>query len=105
MNTAFKVADEHEEFNAVAGVIGTGNGWLECVDYINFLHDKYGSSCEEMETNAAAQVCQNAGVPFIGIRVLSDNVTNSREYVPESAKVAQNFVLLVVEEYIRDFLK
>ena len=105
LNTAFKVADEHEEFNAVAGVIGTSNGWLECVDYINFLHDKYGSSCEEMETNVAAQVCQNAGVPFIGIRVLSDNVTNSREYVPESAKTCQEFVLLVVDNYVRDFLK
>ena len=105
LNTAFKVADEHEGFNAVAGVIGSGNGWLECVDYINFLHEKYGSSCEEMETNVAAQICQNAGVPFIGIRVLSDNITNSREYVPESAKVAQDFVLLVVENYIRDVLK
>jgi len=105
LNTAFKVADENEEFNAVAGVIGTGNAWLECIDYINFLHETYGSSCEEMETTAAAQVCQNAGVPFIGIRVLSDNVTNSREYVPTTAKVCQDFVLLVVENYIRDFLK
>ena len=105
LNTAFKVADEHEEFNAVAGVIGTGNGWFECVDYINFLHEKYGSSCEEMETNVAAQICQNAGLPFIGIRVLSDNITNSKEYVPESAKVAQDFVLLVVEDYIHNVLK
>ena len=101
LNTAFKVADEHEEFNAVAGVIGTGNAWLECVDYINFLHEKYDSSCEEMETNCVAQICQNAGVPFIGIRVLSDNVTNDNRYVPESAKVCQDFVLLVVEEYIK----
>ena len=104
-NIAFKVADENKNFNVVSGVIGTGNTWLECVDYINFLHKKYGSSCEEMETNPAAQICQNAGVPFIGIRVLSDNVTNSREYVPETAKICQDFVLLVVEDYIRDVLK
>ena len=104
-NIAFKVANAHEEFNAVAGVISTGNTWLECVDYINFLHEKYGSSCEEMETNVAASICQNAGIPFIGIRVLSNNVTNSREYVAESAKVAQDFVLLVVESYICDILK
>lgn len=103
-NIAFAVANSHGEFNVVSGVIGTGNGWLECVDYVNFLHEKYGSSCEEMETNAAAQVCQNAGVPFIGIRVLSDNVTNSRDYVAESAKVAQEFVLLVAEDYINKIL-
>ena len=104
-NIAFAAAKNYSGANVVSGVIGTGNGWLECVDYINFLHEKYGSSCEEMETNAAAQVCQNAGIPFIGIRVLSDNVTNDNRYVPESAKVAQEFVLLVVERYVRDTLK
>jgi len=105
LNVAKKVADANKNFNVVTGVIGTGNTWLECVDYINFLHEKYGSSCEEMETNVVAQICQNADVPFIGIRVLSDNVTNDNRYIPETAKVAQDFVLLVVEDYIRDVLK
>ena len=105
LNVAKKVADANKNFNVVSGVIGTGNTWLECVDYINFLHEKYGSSCEEMETNPAAQICQNAGVPFIGIRVLSDNVTNDNRYLPETAKICQEFVLLVVEDYIRDVLK
>ncbi|MBD3879799.1 MAG: 5'-methylthioadenosine/S-adenosylhomocysteine nucleosidase [Quinella sp. 1Q5] len=105
LNIAFKVANAHKEFNAVSGVIGTGDAWLECVDYVNFLHETYGSSCEEMETTAAASICQSVGVPFIGIRVLSDNVTYSREYVPETATICQDFVLLVVEEYIRDVLK
>ena len=103
-NIAFAAANNYSGANVVSGVIGTGNGWLECVDYINFLHEKYGSSCEEMETNAAAQVCQNAGVPFIGIRVLSDNITNDNRYVPETAKICQEFVLLVAEHYIRDIL-
>lgn len=104
-NIACKVANAHKDFNVVTGVIGTGNAWLCNIDYINFLHEKYGSSCEEMETNAAAQICQNAGVPFIGIRVLSDNITNSHEYIPETATITQDFVLLVVEDYIRDVLK
>ena len=105
LKVAKSVANSNKNFNVVTGVIGTGNSWLECIDYINFLHETYGSSCEEMETNVAAQICQNAGVPFIGIRVLSDNVTNDNKYVPESAKVAQDFVLLVVEDYICNVLK
>lgn len=102
---AKKVADANKNFNVVTGVIGTGNTWLQNIDYINFLHETYGSSCEEMETTVVAQICQNAGVPFIGIRVLSDNITNSQDYIPETGKICQDFVLLVAEEYIRDFLK
>ncbi len=105
LKIAKETADANKNFKVVTGVIGSGNAWLECVDYINFLHEKYGSSCEEMETNSAAQICQNAGVPFIGIRVLSDNVTNDNKYVPETAKISQDFILLVVENYIRDVLK
>ena len=105
LNTAFKVADEHDNFNTTAGTISSGDAWLENLDYMNFLHETYGSSCEEMETASAAQICQNADVPFLGIRVISDNVTISLAYDPAAATIAQDFVLLVVEDYIRDFLK
>ena len=105
LNVAEKVAADHKEFNVAKGVIGTANSWLNSIDYINFLNKTYGSSCEEMETNVVAQICQNANVPFIGIRVLSDNILHDDRYVPESAKTCQDFVLLVVESYIRDVLK
>ncbi len=104
-NIAFAVANAHENFKVVSGTIATADTWLNSVDYINFLHEKYGSSCEEMETVAAAQICQNAGVPFIGIRVISNNVITGENFDVSSAKVAQDFVLLVVENYIRDVLK
>ena len=105
LKVAKKVAASHNEFNAVSGTISTANAWLNNIDYINLLHETYGSSCEEMETNSAAQICYTAGVPFIGIRVLSDNIIHDNNYVPESAIVAQKFVLLVVEDYIRDVLR
>ena len=99
------VADSHSEFKVVPGTISTSNAWLINVDYTNFLHEKYGSSCEEMETSCVAQICQNADLPFIGIRVLSDNILNNGAYTPEVATTAQKFVLLVVEKYITDVLK
>lgn len=105
LDVAKKVATDHKEFNVALGTIGTANAWLNSIDYINFLNKTYGSSCEEMETNAVAQICQNAGVPFIGIRVLSDNILHDNRYVPEMAETCQDFVLLVAEEYIRDVLK
>ena len=99
------VADIHKEFNAVSGTISTADAWITNIDYINFLHEKYGSSCAEMETSCAAQICQNAGVPFIGIRVLSDTILVSGVYNPDVAQTTQKFVLLVAEKYISDVLK
>ena len=105
LNIAFAVANKHKEFNAVSGVIGTGDSWLCNIDYINFLHKTYGSSCEEMETNAVAQVCYTVNIPFIGIRVISDNITINEDYVASTGTICQEFVLLVVEEYINSVLK
>ncbi len=104
-NMAFAAANNYRGANVVSGVIATGNAWLQGLDHINFLHEKYGSSCEEMETSAAAQICHTAGVPFIGIRVLSDNITTSHDYNPHVAKSCQEFVLLVAQHYIRNILQ
>lgn len=103
-NVAFVVANKHENFNAVSGTIGSADWWMCWVDYMDMLNERYGMLCEEMETVAAAQICRNAGVPFIGIRVLSDNITIGQEYDPAIAATCQNFVLLVTERYIRTVL-
>ena len=104
-NVANKISDAHKNFHVTGGVIASADSWIENLDFINFLHETYGSSCEEMETASVAQICQNAGVPFLGIRVISDNAIHSQEYKPGAAKIAQDFTLLVVEDYIRDVLK
>jgi len=104
-NIAFKVANTNENFNAVSGIIASSDAWLDTIDYVCFLNEKYGTSCAEMETVAAAQICQNADIPFIGIRVISDNAMLDDKYDPHSATIAQDFVLLVVENYIHNILR
>lgn len=99
---AKQTADEHKEFNVTVGTIATADAWLENVDYINFLNEKYSSTCEEMETHAAAHICQNLGVPFIGIRVISDNCLNYEDWDVATAYTGQDFVLLVVEKLIEE---
>ena len=99
---AKKTADEHKNFNIKIGTISTADSWIESVDYINFLHEKYGSTCEEMETHAAAQICQNIGVPFIGIRVISNNILTAEKFDASTAYTCQDFVLLVVEKIIEE---
>ena len=105
LNVAKSVADNHKEFTAVVGTISTSNTWYNIIDYINFLHKKYGSTCEEMETCAIAQICQNSDTPFIGIRVISNNITNGEPHEVMTAYTGQKFTLLVMEKYIQDVLK
>ena len=94
-----------KNFNVTTGAISSADWWMDWVDYVSFLHETYGVTCTEMETASAAQICHNAGVPFIGIRVISDNVSGNEEYSFDPADTCQNFVLLVTESYIRDVLK
>ncbi|MFN7913953.1 MAG: 5'-methylthioadenosine/S-adenosylhomocysteine nucleosidase [Vicinamibacterales bacterium] len=84
----------------VDGVIGSSDVWNSELDRIARLHTEYGTSVEEMETASAAQVAGMSQVPFIGIRVLSNNITNDGLYDGASAAACQQYVLEVVKAYI-----
>ena len=49
---------------------------------------------------AAAQIAQAYDVPFLGIRVLSNNKTNGGKYNPNTASANQEYVYEVVKKYI-----
>ena len=104
-----KVAEEtaalNKNWNVTRGTIGSSNAWNNAIDHINFLRDKYGIDCEEMETNAVAQMCHTAEIPFIGIRIISDNAVTGEEFDLSTALPCQDFVLSVVENYIKTINK
>ncbi|MBR5914183.1 MAG: 5'-methylthioadenosine/S-adenosylhomocysteine nucleosidase [Selenomonadaceae bacterium] len=89
-------------WNVSFGTIGSANGWNNSIDHINFLRDNYGVDAEEMETNAVAQICQNAELPFIGIRIISDNTPLGEQFDLATALPCQDFSLLVAERLIRN---
>lgn len=95
------VAPRYTPGVAVEGVIGSSDVWNSELDRIARMHHTYGTSVEEMETAAAAQVALASGVPFLGIRVLSNNITNDGVYSAASAAACQRFVLDVVREFLR----
>jgi adenosylhomocysteine nucleosidase len=77
---ANSVKDRYRSGRVVEGVIGSSDVWNSELDRIQRLHDEYGTTVEEMETSAAAQVAGMSRVPFLGIRVLSNNITNGGTY-------------------------
>ncbi|NVK56458.1 MAG: 5'-methylthioadenosine/S-adenosylhomocysteine nucleosidase [Alteromonadaceae bacterium] len=100
LHAAHTVKNRYTRGKVVEGTIASGNFWNNELDRIAWLHKQFGTSTEEMETAAAAQIAHSYSVPFLGIRVLSNNLTNGGHYDPSTAEDCQQFVRLVIEQYI-----
>ncbi|PEJ57493.1 5'-methylthioadenosine nucleosidase [Bacillus sp. AFS002410] len=94
------VKNKYTKGKVVEGTIGSADVWNNEVDRIKWFHTNYGTSVEEMEGAAAAQIAQAYNVPFLGIRVLSNNKTNGGQYNATTAEACQEYVVEVVQQYI-----
>jgi adenosylhomocysteine nucleosidase len=102
---AGRVRQHYQRGKVVDGVIGSSDVWNSELDRIQWFHEAFGTSVEEMETAPAAQVAGFYGIPFLGIRVLSNNITNGGAYDPHTAEACQEFVYEVARAYIDAELK
>nr|WP_270180873.1 5'-methylthioadenosine/S-adenosylhomocysteine nucleosidase [Alkalihalobacillus sp. CinArs1] len=100
LKAAHAVKDTYTKGKIVDGTIGSADVWNNEVDRINWFHENFGSSVEEMEGAAGAQIAKAYDVPFLGIRVLSNNKVNDGAYNPETAEANQEYVYEVVKEYL-----
>lgn len=97
---ASRVKDSYTQGKVVKGTIGSADLWNNEVDRINWFHENYGTSVEEMESASSAMISKAYDVPFLAIRILSNNKTNGGAYNPETAAANQEYVYKVVQEYI-----
>lgn len=98
---AISVRGRYQKGRVIEGVLGSSDTWNSEIDRIQRFHDAFGTSAEEMETASAAQIASAYRVPFLGIRVLSNNVTNDGAYDNRTAAVCQQYVLEVIKQYVR----
>ena len=83
----------------VRGTVGSSDIWNKELEYIDFCHKKFGTSCEEMEGFAVAQVCRHFSVPCLVIRIVSNSEWHEGEEFNEIyAQACQNFTLEVVKK-------
>jgi adenosylhomocysteine nucleosidase len=99
------VRGQYQRGHVVDGVIGSSDVWNSEVDRIQRFHDQYGTTVEEMEAASSAQVAGLFKIPFLGIRVVSNNITNGEPYQTKVGEACQDFVRDVVKAYIRVALK
>ena len=84
----------------VEGVIGSSEIWNSEIDRIARFHDQFGTIAEEMETASAAQIAGLFQIPFLGIRVISNNIMNDGKYDGGTGEACQDYVYDVVKGYI-----
>ena len=101
LDVARRVRSSYTRGRVLDGVIGSADVWNSELDRIARFHREFGTSVEEMETASAAQVAASFQVPFLGIRVLSNNITDGEAYDRSAGEACQEFVLKVVQAYFR----
>ena len=97
---ARSVKEQYTRGRVVEGVIGSSDMWIDEVDLVARFNREYSTMVEEMETASAAQVAGLLNTPFLGIRVVSDNVTNGTAYDPKTSEACADFVYEVVKAYV-----
>jgi adenosylhomocysteine nucleosidase len=102
---ARSVRDHYRQGRVVDGVIGSSEVWNSEIDRIQRFHDQYGSTVEEMETASAAQIAGLFQIPFLGVRVVSNNIMNGETYDTKVGEACQDYVREVVKVYIAGQLK
>ncbi len=84
----------YDKGDVVEGTIGSADVWNNELDRIQFFHQRYGTSVEEMEAASVAQIASQFNVPFLGIRILSNNITNNGAYDLVQERLAKNMCLM-----------
>jgi adenosylhomocysteine nucleosidase len=102
---ARNVRGNYRKGRVAEGVIGSSEIWNSEIDRIQHFHDAFGTTAEEMETASAAQIAGLFQIPFLGIRVLSNNITNGGNYDARTGEACQEYVYDVVKAYVGEKFK
>lgn len=100
LTAAHSVEGQYSKGKVVDGLIGSSDVWNNELDRISMFHNTYGTEVEEMETASVAQVASLYKVPFLGIRILSNNITNDGSYDINTAVACQDYALAVASAYM-----
>ena len=89
---------EYKNGKVVVGTIGTADQWNRELERIKFIHERYNTSAEEMETVAAAQVAKAFNIPFMGVRILSNTDIHNEDFNPQTAIWCQEYTVELIKK-------
>ena len=84
-------------------MIGSADEWNNQLDRIALLRERYHTAVEDMESAAAAQLCLSYGVPFLGVRILSNSIVNGEKFDEAVGIDGQKFMLSLIDQ-MREYM-
>jgi len=105
LSAAHAVRGQYQKGRVVDGVIGSSDVWNSELDRIRRFRDEFGTTAEEMEAAASAQIAGSFQIPFLGVRVVSNNITNGEAYDTRTGEACQDYVSGVVKAYVAALTK
>jgi adenosylhomocysteine nucleosidase len=84
----------------VEGVIGSSDTWNDELDRIAGFRTAFGTSVEDMESASSAQIAALFAVPFLSVRVVSNNATNGGAHDLRTAEACQDYVYRLLRAYV-----
>lgn len=100
IDAARRAKPHYTRGQVVEGAIGSSDMWNDEVDRVSRFRSEYGTLVEEMETASAAQIAGLFATPFLGIRIVSDNITNGGTYDPKTSEACEDYVVDVIKAYV-----
>lgn len=84
------------------GTLGSGDIWNQETDKILWLHQNYGTLCEDMESIAIYTIANRFKIPVLGIRVISNNEILGEPYIRTTGLKSQEFCYQFILEILKD---
>ena len=74
------------------GTLGSGDVFNREIDRIDWLNDRFGNLCEDMESIGTYTVCNRFNIPCVGIRIISNNEITNEILDKEQAVILQKLL-------------
>lgn len=78
------------------GIIGSGDIWNKNINRINYINEKCGAICEDMESVAIYTVANLYNVPVIGVKGISDNEILGETYTYDMSEKIQKYTEKII---------
>jgi|GEM_PF-667407 len=87
----------YKKGRVLTGVVGSAHQWNREIDRLEWLRNTYNTDTEDMESAYVAAVAYAFQIPFLSIRIVSDNEFHSPDFVRETGAECAAFVLEFVK--------